>query len=113
MSRFPRNPQLKRAGLFYDGVLMEEFGIPKGSYQIHDLRRTFRHYGTDIALLTENQTSKIMGNDPEVNRKHYGGVIDSEVHRKIENLPFDYRDISPSSDVQATKERRKKHLRLV
>ena len=85
----------------------------KGSYQIHDLRRTFRHYGTDIAPLTENQTCKLMGIDLEVNRGHYGGVIGSETQRKIENLPFDYREISPSSDVQPTKGERKRHLPLI
>ncbi len=107
------NDLLEKAGLRYDGVLLEEFGIPIGSYSIHDLRRTFRHYGTDIALLTENQTSEIMGNDLEVNRDHYGGVIGSEIQRKIENLPFDYRDTSPSNDVGSTKEGRRKHLRML
>jgi len=104
---------LKRAGLKYDGVLFEEFSIPKGTYCIHDLRRTFRHYGTDIALLTENQTSEIMGNNLQVNRDHYGGAIQSEINQKIENLPFDYRDIPPSGDVQPTKGKLKKHLRLI
>jgi len=54
-----------------------------------------------------------MGNDPEVNRKHYGGVIDSEMRKRIENLPFDYREVSPSDDVRSTKEGRRRHLRLV
>jgi hypothetical protein len=54
-----------------------------------------------------------MGNDPQVNLEHYTNVIDTEVQRKIENLPFDYREISPSDDVASTKERRGKHLRLV
>jgi len=40
-------------------------------------------------------------------------VIDTEVQRKIENLPFDYRDAAPSDDVTPTKKRRRKHLRLV
>lgn len=64
-------------------------------------------------MLTENQTSEIMGNDLEVNRDHYGGVIGSEIQRKIENLPFDYRDTPPSGDVQPTKGKRKRHLRLL
>jgi hypothetical protein len=64
-------------------------------------------------LLTENHTSEIMGNDLEVNRDHYGGVIASEIQRKIENLPFDYRDTPPSSDVGSTKEGRRRHLRLI
>jgi hypothetical protein len=107
------NRWLKRAGLFYDGILTEEFGIPKGSCQIHDLRRSFNTYSIEIAGLTQNQARAMMGNDPLVNLEHHTNVIDIEVRRKIENLPFDYRDIPLSDDVRLTKGRRKKHLRLV
>ena len=44
---------------------MEEFGVAKGSYQIHDLRRlSVNTYGTEIAGLHENQASDHHGQRP-------------------------------------------------
>lgn len=67
--------------------LLRTAGV-KQSYRLHDLRRTFNTYCLEVAGFTHNQASAVTGNTLRVNLEHYSTVLEEEVKRKIERLPF-------------------------
>ncbi len=77
---------LKAAGLEKDGVLQQRFGMPKGTYHLYDLRRTYNTFGKEKAGFTMQEATRLLGNSAAVNERHYSPFVGDGAAAKVNML---------------------------